>query len=118
MPTDIARYSIELFKLGGEEAGIEEILDRHADLKIAQSIYRARVEKYPDRLIMLWPAAIARSYDSSGRPPSRSGASEILDYADQNVPLGGGSPCRLRLSGFDTVVSSKPHAKVRSASAP
>jgi hypothetical protein len=34
MPTDIARYSIELFKLGGEDAGIEEILDRHADLAI------------------------------------------------------------------------------------
>jgi hypothetical protein len=63
MPTDIARYSIELFKLGGEEAGIEEILDRHADLKIAQSIYRARVEKYPDRLIMLCDHArvLARS---------------------------------------------------------
>ena len=42
MPTDIARYSIELFKLGGEGAGIEEILDRHADLKIARSIYRTR----------------------------------------------------------------------------
>jgi hypothetical protein len=27
MPTDIARYSIELFKLGGEGAGIEEILE-------------------------------------------------------------------------------------------
>jgi hypothetical protein len=44
MPTDIARYSIELFKPGGEGAGIEEILDRHADLKIARSIYRTRVE--------------------------------------------------------------------------
>ena len=30
MPTDIAKYSIELFKPGGEGAGIEEILDRHA----------------------------------------------------------------------------------------
>ncbi len=27
MPTDIARYSIELYKPGGEGAGIEEILD-------------------------------------------------------------------------------------------
>jgi hypothetical protein len=27
MPTDIARYSIELFKLGGEGAGIEEDRD-------------------------------------------------------------------------------------------
>ena len=38
MPTDIAKYSIELFKRGGEGAGIEEILDRHADLKGARSI--------------------------------------------------------------------------------
>ena len=44
-PTDIARYSIELFKPGGEGAGIEEILDRHADLKIDRSIYRTRVEE-------------------------------------------------------------------------
>jgi hypothetical protein len=33
--------------------GIEEILDRHANLKAAQSIYRARVAQYPGRLIML-----------------------------------------------------------------
>ena len=57
MPTDIARYSIELFKPGGEGAGIEEILDRHADLKIARSIYRTRVEEYPGRLVMLCCAA-------------------------------------------------------------
>jgi hypothetical protein len=52
MPTDIARYSIELFKLAGEGAGIEEILDRHA-----------RVEEYPGRLIMLCDHArvLARS---------------------------------------------------------
>ena len=40
MPTDIAKYSIELFEQGGEGAGIEEILDRHADLKVARSISR------------------------------------------------------------------------------
>jgi len=40
MPTDIAKYSIELFKPSGEGAGIEEILDRHADLEIARSIYQ------------------------------------------------------------------------------
>ena len=63
MPTDIARYSIELFKLGGESAGIEEILDRHADLKAARSIYRTRLEKHPGRLIMLCDHArvLARS---------------------------------------------------------
>jgi hypothetical protein len=41
---------IELFKPGGET--IEEILDRHADLKTARSIYRTCVEQYPGRLIM------------------------------------------------------------------
>ena len=62
MPTDIAKYSIELFKLGGEGAGIEEILDRHADFKTARSIYRTSVEQYPGRLIMLCdgPRVLAR----------------------------------------------------------
>jgi hypothetical protein len=61
MPTHIAKYSIELFKRDGE--GIEEILDRHADLKVARSIYRARVEQIPGRLIMLCDGArvLARS---------------------------------------------------------
>ena len=60
MPTDIAKYSIELFKPDG---GIEEILDRHADLKIARSIYRTCVEGHPGRLIMLCDGArvLARS---------------------------------------------------------
>ena len=63
MPTDIAKYSIELFKPGGEDAGIEEVLDRHADLKVARSIFRTCVEKRPDRLIMLCDGArvLARS---------------------------------------------------------
>ena len=63
MPTNIAKYSIELFKPGGEGAGIEEILDRHADLKVARSIYRASVEKFPGRLVMLCDGAqvLARS---------------------------------------------------------
>jgi len=70
MPTDIARYSIELFKPGGEGAGIEEILDRHADLKIARSIYRTRVEQYPGRLIMLCDHArvLARSDRTESMP--------------------------------------------------
>ena len=51
LPTDIAKYSIELFKPGGEDAGIEEILDRHADLRVARSIYRGQrgeVSRAPD----------------------------------------------------------------------
>jgi hypothetical protein len=55
------RYSIELFKPGGEGAGIEEILDRHADLKIARSIYRTRVEQYPGRLNLRSSALFVRA---------------------------------------------------------
>jgi hypothetical protein len=51
MPTDIARYSIELFKEGGE--GIEQILGRHAHVNGARSIYRTSLDQYPGRLIML-----------------------------------------------------------------
>jgi hypothetical protein len=69
MPTDIAKYSIELFKVGGEGAGIEEVLDRHADLKVARSIYRDRVEQYPGRLIMLCDGA--RILARSDRPEPR-----------------------------------------------
>ena len=69
MPTDIAKYSIELFKVGGEGAGIEEVLDRHADLKVARSIYRDRVEQYPGRLIMLCDGA--RILARSDRPELR-----------------------------------------------
>ena len=70
MPTDIARYSIELFKPGGEGAGIAEILDRHADLNAARSIYRKCVEKYPGRLVMLCDGAqiIARSDRPDAKP--------------------------------------------------
>jgi hypothetical protein len=78
MPTDIAKYSIELFKQDGE--GIEEILDRHDDLTTAWAIYRGFVKQYPGRscfAIMLgsWPDAIGRSRDSSW-PPDYSNISQ------------------------------------------
>jgi hypothetical protein len=69
MPTDIAKYSIELFKPGGEGAGIEEILDRHADLKVVRSIFQTCVEQYPGRLIMLCDGA--RVLARSDRPQPR-----------------------------------------------
>ncbi len=47
------KYSIELFKPGGEGAGVEEILHRHDNLSVARSIYRACVERYRGRLVML-----------------------------------------------------------------
>ena len=69
MPTDIGKYSIELFKLGGEGAGIEEILDWRADLKVVRSIFRTCVEQYPGRLIMLCDGA--RVLARSDRPEPR-----------------------------------------------
>jgi hypothetical protein len=69
MPTDIAKYSIELFKPGGEGAGIEEILDRHADLKTARSIYRTYIGQHPGRLVMLCDGA--RVLARSDRPEPR-----------------------------------------------
>jgi len=64
MPTDIARYSIELFKEGGD--GVEQVLDRHADIKIARSIYRTCIDQYPGRLIM--PCDGTRVLTRSDRP--------------------------------------------------
>jgi hypothetical protein len=51
MSTTEGKYSIELCEPGGE--GIEEILDRHANLTIARMIYRKLVKQYPGRLVML-----------------------------------------------------------------
>jgi hypothetical protein len=61
MPTDIARYSIGLFKQG--EEGIEQVLGRHADVRGARAIYQISVNQYPGRLIMLCdgPRVLARS---------------------------------------------------------
>jgi hypothetical protein len=55
VPTNIARCSVELCKQDRE--GIEQNLDRHADPKVARSIYRTSIEQYPGRLIMLCDGA-------------------------------------------------------------
>ena len=55
------KYSVELFKEGGEGAGQEEIIDRHDNLTVARAIYRG--PQYPGRLVMLCDRArvLARS---------------------------------------------------------
>lgn len=57
------KYSIELFKPGGEGAGLEEILDRHDNLTVARAIYRGRIAQLPGRPVMLCDKArvLARS---------------------------------------------------------
>ena len=47
------KYSVELFKEGGEGAGQEEIIDRHDNLTVARAIYRGRVAQYSGRPVML-----------------------------------------------------------------
>ena len=57
------KYSVELFKEGGEGVGMEEIVDRHDNLTVARAIYRGRVSQYPGRLVKLRDRArvLARS---------------------------------------------------------
>jgi hypothetical protein len=57
------KYSVELFKEGGESAGQEEIVDHHNNLTVARAIYRGRVSQYPGRLVRLRERArvLARS---------------------------------------------------------
>ena len=47
------KYSIELFRDGGEGAGIESTLVRHDSLAVARALYKATVLNRPERLIML-----------------------------------------------------------------
>ncbi len=67
-----AIYSIELFREGGEGAGVEEVFARYENLCIARACFRANIEKYPGRLIMLRDRihVLARS-DRPGTPSPR-----------------------------------------------
>jgi hypothetical protein len=47
------KYSIELFRDGGEGAGIEKILIRHDSLTVARALYKVAALNCAERLIML-----------------------------------------------------------------
>ena len=47
------KYTVELCRPGGEDAGIERVFERQDDLAIARKLYAILANKYPDRLIML-----------------------------------------------------------------
>jgi hypothetical protein len=61
--TTPAKYTIELFRVGGESRGHESILESHDDLTEARKLYKFHVAMNPDRLIMLCDRArvLARS---------------------------------------------------------
>jgi hypothetical protein len=47
------RYTIVLFRYGGEGGGVESVLDSDDRLDAARALYRRVVIKYPGRLVML-----------------------------------------------------------------
>jgi len=47
------RYSIELFREGGEGAGMERVLCRYENLSIASALFKEKINEYPERLVML-----------------------------------------------------------------
>ena len=46
------KYSIELFRDGGEGAGLEAVMARDDNLAMARAIYKTLVSQRPGRLIM------------------------------------------------------------------
>ena len=59
----MTEYTVELYKEGGEGAGVETVLAREVQLDAARELYRSHVKQYPDRLVMLCDRArvLARS---------------------------------------------------------
>ncbi len=50
--SDECRYSIEL-REGSEDSGVETVLSRYQSLPVARAQFKAAIQKYPDRLVML-----------------------------------------------------------------
>ena len=57
------KYSIELFREGGETEGVERVLATHNDLASAKKLFLFMVGAFPGRLIMLFdrPRVVSRS---------------------------------------------------------
>jgi len=72
------KYSIELFRVGGEGAGIEKILIRHDSLTVARTLYKVAALNCFERLIMLCDRArvLARSDQPETMPEIRKAAAE------------------------------------------
>jgi hypothetical protein len=50
--SDEYQYSIEL-REGGEDSGLETVLSRYQSLPVARAQFKATIQKYPDRIVML-----------------------------------------------------------------
>ena len=84
---ELGKYSIELFREGGEGAGIERVLVRHDSLAVSRALYKAAALNHPGRLVMLWDRA--RVLARSDRPETWT--NERLEQAavDELIQHGG-----------------------------
>jgi hypothetical protein len=60
------KYTIELFRDGGERAGIERVLVLHHSLATSRALYKAAVKNNPERLVVLRDRS--RILERSDRP--------------------------------------------------
>jgi hypothetical protein len=60
------KYTIELFRDGGERAGIERVLVQHHSLATSRALYKAAVKNNPERLVILREGA--RILERSDQP--------------------------------------------------
>ena len=60
------KYTIELFRDGGERAGIERVLVQHNSLATCRALYKAAVKNNPERLVVLCDRA--RILERSDQP--------------------------------------------------
>jgi hypothetical protein len=61
------KYSIELFRDGGEGAGIEKILVRHDSLTVARALYKVATLNCSERLITLCESSAGTGAQRSAR---------------------------------------------------
>jgi hypothetical protein len=60
------KYTIELFRDGGERAGIERVLVQHHSLATSRALYKAAIKNNPERLLILREGA--RILERSDQP--------------------------------------------------
>ena len=53
MPNSEGKYSVELYRDGGEDSGIEAIIVREDHLQVARLLYAVAISEHPSRLVML-----------------------------------------------------------------
>jgi hypothetical protein len=71
MMGSLQRYTVWLFKNGGQSGGIERVIATDDELRLARRTYRQAIEEHPDRLIMLCDRSIVLARSDRGRTKQR-----------------------------------------------